>query len=139
MKVVTPIRPTGWRLTYNGDWVSLSPSIATGVSLAARIIGFGRTKAIPAGMMATDEIEAGRERDAASSGNTSRRRAPPPRPEAAPAPRVGFWRRFVRTKMSWVAVAYRLRRSAKWCELFRAVLNGFTAQNWHKETPHLLK
>jgi hypothetical protein len=63
MKVVTPIRPTGWRLTYDGDAVSLHPSIGNWSFKCRSHYWIENSRAIPAGSMLQTEIEAGRRRD----------------------------------------------------------------------------
>jgi hypothetical protein len=42
-KVVTPIRPTDWTLTFDGKTISLDPSIGTGVFHASLITTSGKT------------------------------------------------------------------------------------------------
>lgn len=62
-KVITPIRPTKWRLLFDGDTVSLFPSVGNW-SYPCRshyVIRGGR--AIPAGNMSEEAIEKGRSRD----------------------------------------------------------------------------
>ena len=51
MKVVTPIRPTGWRLTYDGDAVSLHPSIGNWSFKCRSHYWIENNRAIPAGPM----------------------------------------------------------------------------------------
>ena len=66
MKVVTPIRPTGWRLTYDGDAVSLSPSIGNWSFPCRSHYWLRDNKALPAGSMDDEKIDAGRRRDQAA-------------------------------------------------------------------------
>lgn len=66
MKVVTPIRPTGWRLTYDGDAVSLSPSIGNWSFPCRSHYWLRDNKALPAGAMDNEKIDAGRRRDQAA-------------------------------------------------------------------------
>ena len=66
MKVVTPIRPTGWRLTYDGDAVSLHPSIGNWSFKCRSHYWIENSQAVQAGAMSQAEIEAGRRRDRAA-------------------------------------------------------------------------
>lgn len=65
MKVVTPIRPTGWSLTYDGDSVSLAPSVGNWSFKCRSHYFIRKNRAIPAGDMDQAGIEAGRARDRA--------------------------------------------------------------------------
>jgi Family of unknown function (DUF6527) len=98
MKVVTPIRPTGWQLTYNGEAVTLYPSIGNWSFKCRSHYWIRDNQATPAGPMSRHEIDAGRSRDAASrEDHLATKAAPLPASEAAaPTPRVGFWRRLFR-------------------------------------------
>ena len=66
MKVVTPIRPTGWRLTYDGDTVSLHPSVGNWSFACQSHYWIRNNRVIPAGPMSHEEIESGRRRDHAA-------------------------------------------------------------------------
>jgi hypothetical protein len=66
MKVVTPIRPAGWRLTYDGDTVSLHPSIGNWSFACRSHYWITNNQVIPAGPMSQEEIESGRQRDSAA-------------------------------------------------------------------------
>jgi hypothetical protein len=63
MKVVTPIRPTGWRLAYDGDTVSLHPSVGNWSFACQSHYWITNNQVIPAGPMPQEEIESGRRRD----------------------------------------------------------------------------
>jgi Family of unknown function (DUF6527) len=63
MKVVTPIRPTGWRLAYDGDTVSLHPSVGNWSFACQSHYWITNNQVIPAGPMSQEEIESGRRRD----------------------------------------------------------------------------
>jgi hypothetical protein len=88
MKVVTPIRPTGWQLTYDGDSVSLNPSVGNWSFKCRSHYVIRGNRALPAGPMTHDQIEAGRDRDqavrAAYFGQV---------PAAAPVKKRGLWER----------------------------------------------
>jgi hypothetical protein len=66
MKVVTPIRPTGWRLAYDGDTVSLHPSVGNWSFACQSHYWITNNQVIPAGPMSQEEIESGRRRDRAA-------------------------------------------------------------------------
>jgi hypothetical protein len=66
MKVVRPIRPTGWRLTYDGDTVSLHPSVGNWSYPCRSHYWIRSNHAIPAGPMPQEAIESGRRRDCAA-------------------------------------------------------------------------
>jgi hypothetical protein len=66
MKVVTPIRPTGWRLIYDGDTVSLHPSIGNWSFACRSHYWIANNQVMPAGPMSQEKIESGRRRDSAA-------------------------------------------------------------------------
>ncbi|WP_293802201.1 DUF6527 family protein [uncultured Bosea sp.] len=96
-KVVTPISPVGWQLTFDGESVSLAPSVGNW-SFACRSHYFIRKDRVDwAGDMSDEAIAKGRTRDkAAREGHFGAPVSPPvppkpPEPEIAkPKPR-GFW------------------------------------------------
>jgi hypothetical protein len=62
-KVVTPIRPTDWSLTWDGETVSLHPSIGNW-SLACRShYWIRRNRVVWASAWSRQEVEAGRAKD----------------------------------------------------------------------------
>jgi hypothetical protein len=63
MKVVTPIRPTGWKLTYDGDVVTLHPSIGNWSFPCRSHYWINDSVAIPAGPMDDQDVAAGRSND----------------------------------------------------------------------------
>lgn len=62
--VVTPIRPAKWKLTFDGDTVSLSPSIGNWQKACRSHYWIRNDKIVWARAWSDKEIEAGRERDA---------------------------------------------------------------------------
>ena len=62
-KIVTPIRPTKWKFTFDGDTISLSPSVGNWSYPCRSHYVIRSGVAIPAGDMSDHEIEAGRNRD----------------------------------------------------------------------------
>lgn len=93
-KVVTPISPVGWRLTFDGESVSLSPSVGNW-SFVCRSHYFIRTDTVVwAGDMSEDEIAWGRMRDkAAREGHFDGHVEPfaSPKAEVAKIKSRGFW------------------------------------------------
>ena len=63
-KVVTPIRPAKWKLTYDGDTVSLSPSIGNWQKACRSHYWIRNNKIIWTRAWSDEEIETGRQRDA---------------------------------------------------------------------------
>ena len=62
-KVVTPINPTGWELVFDGDTVSLRPSIGNWGSRCQSHYWVTRNQVIWAGRMSKEAIERGRRQD----------------------------------------------------------------------------
>lgn len=59
-KVVTPITPTDWKLTYDGETVSLNPSIGNWGFMCRSHYWIDQNRAVWARQWSSDEIEAGR-------------------------------------------------------------------------------
>lgn len=94
-KIVTPIKPTKWKFLFDGDTISLFPSVGNW-SYPCRshyIIKNGR--AMPAGDMTQEEIAHGRERDRAAEnayfGVGAPTRSPERSEDRPPAKKGGFW------------------------------------------------
>jgi Family of unknown function (DUF6527) len=62
-KVVTPISPTGWELLFDGDTISLRPSIGNWGLRCRSHYWIAHNQAVWAGSMTQEEIERGRQRD----------------------------------------------------------------------------
>jgi hypothetical protein len=62
-KVVTPINPTGWELLFDGDTVSLYPSIGNWGFRCRSHYWIVRDRVVWARSMTNDEIARGRQRD----------------------------------------------------------------------------
>lgn len=99
-EVVTPLGPTDWRMIYDGESVSLLPSVGNW-SLPCRshyVIERGRV--IGAGPWSEEQVAAERARDRAAKAQFYGQQpvaAPPqatPQPKPDPAPRPSLWRRF---------------------------------------------
>ena len=102
MKVVTPIRPTGWRLIYDGDRVTLYPSIGNWSFQCRSHYWIRESHAIPAGAMSTATIEPGRQRDRVAKDAYYSEYASPLSLEAqlpsTPAKKRSFWDRLFMRK-----------------------------------------
>jgi hypothetical protein len=99
MKVVTPIRPDKWTLTYNGEAISLDPSIGNW-SFPCRSHYFIRKgRVLEAGPMSQSEVRRGRAHDAELTAAFHGKVAPAPPIEQPAPPRIeskakkkrGFW------------------------------------------------
>ena len=66
LKVVTPISPVGWRLFFDGDTISLSPSIGNWEFPCRSHYFIRRNRVLWAGSMSRDRIERGRAIDRAA-------------------------------------------------------------------------
>ena len=91
-KVVTPISPVGWHLTFDGETVSLSPSVGNW-SFACRSHYFIRKDAVVwACDMSEDEIALGRMRAGTARGtHFDGKPQTAPKPLAQPRKKRGFW------------------------------------------------
>jgi hypothetical protein len=63
LKVVTPISPVGWQLTFDGETVTLCPSVGSWSFPCRSHYFIRRDTVVWAGNMTQDEIEWGRDRD----------------------------------------------------------------------------
>jgi hypothetical protein len=94
-KVVTPISPVGWQLTFDGETVSLAPSVGNW-SFACRSHYFIRkNRVVWAGDMSEDEIARGRQRDQTARESFFGDQPAPGKPTATPPKQQkkkrGFW------------------------------------------------
>lgn len=62
-KVVTPFSPTDWRMTFDGEAISLEPSIGNWNFACRSHYFLRRNKVVWAGDMSSESIEVGRARD----------------------------------------------------------------------------
>lgn len=94
-KVVTPISPVGWQLTYDGEAVTLWPSVGNWAFACRSHYVIKRDTVVWAGDMSEDEIALGRARDRSAreshfDGRAST--APAAKPEASqPKRKRDFW------------------------------------------------
>lgn len=95
MKVVTPIKPTKWTLTFNGEAISLSPSIGNWSFPCRSHYWILDNRVVKSGAMSAEAIALGRVRDAAATERYHENKARPPM-SAEPAPRKrSFWNRLL--------------------------------------------
>jgi hypothetical protein len=88
-KVVTPISPVGWRVIYDGESISLTPSVGNWAFPCRAHYFIREDTVVWAGNMTQDEIAWARGRDRAAreahyDGAPSATQAPPPPPPPAP-------------------------------------------------------
>jgi hypothetical protein len=88
MKVVTPLSPTDWRLTFDGDSVSLHPSIGNWSYPCRSHYVLRGNRVVWAGPMAASDISAIRETDARDKKRYygSQHKADAPTPKSADLP-----------------------------------------------------
>ncbi len=109
-EVVTPLTPTDWRITYDGETVSLSPSVGNWNAACQSHYIIERGQVVPCGGWSDERIATERRRDRAAKarhygafaqGQVDAFDGPPTPPQqpvgpsAPPAPR-GRWRAIVR-------------------------------------------
>lgn len=99
MKVVTPIKPTAWSLTFNGDAISMWPSVGNwGFPCRSHYI-IDRNVAVWAGDMPQEIVDRNRQRDQRGRDRyygrmpapASLSESPPP----AAAPKKSWWQRLL--------------------------------------------
>jgi hypothetical protein len=105
MKVVTPLSPTDWRLIFDGDSVSLHPSVGNWSYSCRSHYILRNNRVVWAGQMSSDEIRAIREADDRDKQRYYRQRQSPQAPSPAAAPPASAapatkdakrgWRRFL--------------------------------------------
>jgi hypothetical protein len=66
-KVVTPLSPTDWKLTFDGETVSLDPSVGNWSYPCRSHYFIERSRVVWAPPWSRDQIQAGRARDTAST------------------------------------------------------------------------
>lgn len=99
-RVVTPLTPANWKLTYDGEAVWLSPSIGNWNFPCQSHYWIKRSRVRWAGKWSEEEIAAGRKRDllaqqqhfAPARLTPAPATAPATLPAPLPSPPVGFWK-----------------------------------------------
>lgn len=94
-EVVTPFTPTDWKMTFDGETISLRPSIGNWTLKCRSHYVIDHNKVFEAGPWNDEQVEAERRRDRAAKARFYRE---PPRgklPIQSDVPKVrrGFWRR----------------------------------------------
>ena len=99
-EVVTPLSPTDWKLIFDGDSVSLDPSIGNWSFACQSHYWIRRNRVQWAEQWSREEIQAGRSRDAAlkkahlGTPPTPANTASPAPPAGPTVPRMTGWQRF---------------------------------------------
>jgi Family of unknown function (DUF6527) len=97
IKVVTPISPPEWQLIWDGDTVSLRPSIGNWQFPCRSHYFITRSRVVWAGALSGDKIAAGRRSDAALRKGYYSRRQLEEVPSSQPVPeRASAWQRLRR-------------------------------------------
>ena len=99
MKVVTPISPTDWQLSFDGDTISLHPSIGNWSYPCRSHYIIRRNRALWAGDMSEEDIARGRVHDRLVKGRYFDKPVQPvvtpAAPEASPPPKRKWWQRLL--------------------------------------------
>jgi hypothetical protein len=98
-KVITPLTPTDWKLIYDGESISITPSIGNWSFPCQSHYWIKHGKIKWSGKWSSEEIAEGRKKDRIakkkqfSDDSTAPTTASVPQPEATPlkAPAIGFW------------------------------------------------
>ncbi|WP_411463009.1 DUF6527 family protein [Agrobacterium pusense] len=95
-EVVTPFTPTDWKMAFDGETISLRPSIGNWTLECRSHYVIDRGKVIEAAPWSDEQVEAERRRDRAAKadfyGQAPKAEASVQAVSVKPAP--GFWRRF---------------------------------------------
>jgi Family of unknown function (DUF6527) len=94
-EVVAPFTPTDWKMTFDGETISLRPSIGNWTLKCRSHYVIDCGKVIEAGPWSDEQVEAERRRDRAAKARFYQQPTPtePPVSPLLPASPSGFWRR----------------------------------------------
>lgn len=94
-EVVTPFTPTDWRMTFDGETISLRPSIGNWTLKCRSHYVIDHSKVIEAGPWSEEQVEAERRRDRAAKARFYGETPHGELPTQSDVPKVkrGFWRR----------------------------------------------
>lgn len=94
-EVVAPFTPTDWKMTFDGETISLRPSIGSWTLKCRSHYVIDRGKVIEAGSWSDEQVEAERRRDRAAKAQFygKAQKVETPVQAAAPEATPGFWRR----------------------------------------------
>lgn len=103
-EVVTPLSPVGWQITFDGESVSLWPSVGSWTLRCGSHYMIDRGQVLPAPPWSKAQITAGRERERAARARhfgtptalALPQQAPPPVPDSTPDDAPGWWTRLWR-------------------------------------------
>lgn len=102
-EVVTPFTPTDWRMTFDGETVSLKPSVGSWTLPCRSHYVIDRGRVLEAGPWTDEQVEAERLRDRAAKARHYGQQAdtqpgePITVPPVVPPSKPGFWRRMWRS------------------------------------------
>jgi hypothetical protein len=93
-EVVAPFTPTDWKMTFDGETISLRPSIGNWTLKCRSHYVIDRGKVIDAGPWTDEQVAAERRRDRAAKARFYGQPSitPPPAPPNLPASTQSFWR-----------------------------------------------
>ncbi|ULJ82671.1 hypothetical protein MF410_34065 (plasmid) [Rhizobium sp. C104] len=94
-EVIVPFTPTDWKMTFDGETISLRPSIGNWTLKCRSHYVIERSKVIEAGPWSEEQVEAERRRDRAAKERFYGQPAKvePPAHTAPATPQRGVWRR----------------------------------------------
>jgi hypothetical protein len=102
--VYTPLTPTDWSMTYDGDTVSLNPSVGNWHLKCRSHYVVSKGKVIEAGPWSDEQVASERDRDRAAKeryyGKPAAKADERPTPE--PAAPTGVWSRIKRHLSRWI-------------------------------------
>lgn len=103
-EIVTPFTPTDWRMTFDGETISLRPSIGNWNLACRSHYVIDRSEVIESAPWSEAQVAAGRAREKAAKARFYGRDTieAPPTPPSHPReePEAGFWRRLF-SKLGW--------------------------------------
>lgn len=96
-KVITPISPTGWSVTFNGESISLDPSVGNWNFPCQSHYWIENNRVLWASQWSREEIDAGREKDRRARQAHFDPKCETPTPDlSVPKLRLSLWERLKR-------------------------------------------
>lgn len=94
-EVVAPFTPTDWKMTFDGETISLRPSIGNWTLKCRSHYVIDRSKVVEAGPWSHEQVEAERRRDRTAKARFygESPKVEPSEQPATPREEPGFWRR----------------------------------------------
>ena len=106
-EVITPFTPTDWKMTFDGETISLKPSVGSWTLACRSHYVIDRGKVIEAGPWTDEQVEAERRRDRAAKARyygqapAGQPTALAPTSSTASPAALGFWRRLWLSITGW--------------------------------------